>query len=187
MLSSYIVASFVLVGLSSAYPRQNRTAPAPTQAATSTSTFTSSIAPTTASASLNDQLPKRKDPSRDDEEWDEVAKTGIKEGGDIISDLFGLIPGLIPTGGIETEHHTITVTHIPGPTNIPEDPSPPTITQPGDDATVTTTLTLNPGNPTVTNTVVSPPTPTETNWPHPDKPGCGYHVGKDGILKVGSC
>lgn len=187
MLSSYIVASFVLVGLSSAYPRQNLTAPAPTQAATSTSTFTSSIALTTAGVSLNDQLSKRKDPPNDDGEWDEVAQTGVKEGGDIIKSLLGMIPGLIPTGGIETEHHTITVTHTPGPTDVPEDPSPPTITQPGDDATVTTTITLNPGNPTVTDTVVSPPTPTETNWPYPGPPGCGYHVGKDGRLKVGSC
>lgn len=175
MLSSHIVASFVLAGLSMAYPKQNLTAPAPTQAATTTSTFTSFAGPTTAGASLDDQisstaqLSKRKHHHGDDEEWDKVANNGIKVGEKLVEGLLDWFPDDAET---ETISHTITVTHTPEPT---EGPGEPTITPEPEkptqtEVTVTTTVVVDPP----TGSVIAPPA--ETIWPLPPDNGGGCYI-----------
>lgn len=164
MLSSHIVASLVLAGLSMAHPQHYHTVPAPVQANTSDP----AIVPTGTVTSINHhisstaQLSKRHDPPSDDGDWDDVAEGGIGEIGDIVQDILDYLRG----DKQETVSHTITVTQEPGKTSAPAETIVTTVTSitaPG--KTVTTTV--------VPTTVVPDPDPTETRiWPTPEKPGC---------------
>lgn len=169
MLSSPIVASLVLAGLSMAHPQHYHTVPAPVQANTSDPVKFLPIVPTGTVTSINHhisstaQLSKRQDPSSDDGDWDDVAEGGIGEIGDIAK---GILDIFRRPHEKETESRTITVTQEPGKTSAPGE----TIT------TIVTSITA-PGK-TITTTVVPTavvPKPKPTGgpiWPTPGKPGC---------------
>lgn len=168
MLSSHVVASLVLAGLSMAHPQHYRTAPAPVQANTSDPAKLFPIVPTGTVTSINHhisstaQLSKRQDLLSDDGDWDDVAEGGIGEIGEIAKGIFDIFG----PHEKETESRTITVTQEPGQTSAPGE----TIT------TIVTSITA-PGK-TITTTVVPTavvPKPKPTGgifWPIPGKPGC---------------
>lgn len=177
MLSSHIVASLVLAGLSMAHPQHYHTDPAPVQADTSDAAKLFPIVPTGTLTSINHhisstaQLSKRHDPPSDGGDWDDVAKGGIGEIGDMLGDILDFFRG----DEQETVSHTITITQDPGkptPTEEPGSPSAPAKT------TVTTVTSITAPGKTVTTTVVPTtvvpdPEPTESRaWPTPGKPGC---------------
>lgn len=166
MLSSHIVASLVLAGLSMARPQQHHTVPAPIHATTPDPAETFPIVPTATVASLNDeisstvQLSKRQDPPSDDADWDDVAEGGIKEIADVAKKIIDIF------GGGEQETSTVTITQEPGKTSPPGETVTTivtSITAPG--KTITTTV--------VPTTVVPKPKPTGgIIWPIPKPPGC---------------
>lgn len=173
MLSSHIVASLVLAGLSMARPQQHHTVPAPIHTTTPDPAETFPIVPTATVASLNDeisstvQLSKRQDPPSDDGDWDDVAEGGIKEIADVAKKILDIIGG----GEQETKFSTVTITQEPGKTSSPGETVTTivtSVTAPG--KTITTTVVPTTVVPT---TVVPKPDPSKTLiWPIPKPPGC---------------
>lgn len=158
MLFSFIGASIVLAGLSVARPQHSLANQQPIQTVSPNTAYTSSIAPTGTVASCDGQisspaqLSKRDDPDDPPLDWDDVAGTGIAEGGDALKYIMSLI-----FGDKETKSITETVTHTPGPTTSPGESGMTTVTK----DPVTTTITKYPEtttDPKITGTVTIPTT-----------------------------
>lgn len=158
MFSPYLVASFVLVGLSAARPQSNVT---PDTACTSSTAPTGTVASFDGEITSPAQLSKRHHHHHhhhhDDDEggdWDNIASKGIDEVGDVIKSIIGIWG---PHDDDDTESITTTVTQNPGTTTITQNPGTTTITGiPG-----TITVTANPGTTTITTNTdktTSPPT-----------------------------
>lgn len=155
MFSLYLMASFVLVGLSAARPQQT---------VTSDTAYTSSTTPTGTVASFDGQISSPAQLSKrhhhhhhDDEEgdWDDIASQAIGQIGGVLHSIIGIFG---PHDDEKTESITTTVTENPGTTTITGSPGTITVTENPGTTTITThtdktTSPLTTGTITVTRTV----------------------------------
>ncbi|KAI7773140.1 hypothetical protein LA080_011750 [Diaporthe eres] len=110
MFCPYLMASFVLVGLSAARPQQIVT---PDTAYTSSTTLTGTVASFDGQISSPAQLSKRHHHHHHDDEggdWDDIASQGIGQIGGVLHSIIGIFG---PHDDEKTESITTTVTENP--------------------------------------------------------------------------
>lgn len=177
MLYSYVVASFVLAGVSATPPQHNLADLQPIQADTPNSTHyyigpNGKLASSIGKSSPTAQPSKREDPPDEGGEWGPVVTIGIGRLGDIFDGLLDIfdddkttfLTKTITTSSEEPETTTETVTATVTTSSKSEEPITTTTTLDQE----TTTVFGEPTTTTISSPIPNPPTDTVTTTASPE-------------------